>query len=567
MHITNNIQGINRNLKSFQKNYKNLNFKSNSYNSKPQDKKEEKEVILDSYFWVDYKGWDTVLPYLLNNGLYTTNFEALKTSSKCTSKLDEEIFYYVVNELLKEAQYSELEIDLFKKIADKLAKEEITAEYAQSAIDFINSLRGKKYGIYGPIKINQNNNYEYKAIKSMEDSRAFHTITLDSKGKIKKETEQAYLDNSNTDIIYKSYVANNNKILITQKDGTYIKSQIEIIEDENGSLSKAIHLKPSDKLQGAFEITEYNLKDYPEDMDIIKAIQEGTIKGGKKLSTVEINPDGSITSYENYSYNNTNTKRTYTQKTDDDGNIIYSKYQYTITDENNNKLLDLNRSFKMNPDNSATTEINGQKYTLTFDDDNYKITIKDDENNEYVINIGRIKTDKDRLVKFYNKCKSLPVQILKLCTTLSINLIDDDNRSSAYSGFKINAFDANSTFLHEAGHIIKNRYNHSPKYKQWETEFKKIFSKEIEDFKTQYPEMAERIVEYFIRDSYQSNADYIVEGIDEFFAETNMLLYSRPIDNKKIQTRAQYLVRYFPKSIAKVSEVILNYKPPYLEDC
>ena len=56
-----------------------------------------------------------------------------------------------------------------------------------------------------------------------------------------------------------------------------VNSTIEVINDENNEPSYIIETRPSKLLNGVFETTKYTLSNYPEDMDILKAIQNGTI--------------------------------------------------------------------------------------------------------------------------------------------------------------------------------------------------------------------------------------------------------------------------------------------------
>ena len=62
---------------------------------------------------------------------------------------------------------------------------------------------------------------------------------------------------------------------------------MEILNDENNEPNHIIVTKPSNKIIGTFDVTKYNLSDYPEDMDILKAIRDNTITNGEKLSYTE----------------------------------------------------------------------------------------------------------------------------------------------------------------------------------------------------------------------------------------------------------------------------------------
>ena len=118
--------------------------------------------------------------------------------------------------------------------------------------------------------------------------------------------------------------------------------QFEIINDENNEPSKVIHTKKSDILKNAFETTEYELKNYDEDINIIKEIKTGNLKGGKRLSWVEKIDNNTVEYSEDFILNNKRTKRKYRQTTNSKGEIVKSKYSYQIIDEDGKNLLDLN---------------------------------------------------------------------------------------------------------------------------------------------------------------------------------------------------------------------------------
>ena len=45
-------------------------------------------------------------------------------------------------------------------------------------------------------------------------------------------------------------------------------------------------------------------------------------------------------------------------------------------------------------------------------------------------------------------------------------------------------------------------------------------------------------------------------GIDEFIAETNLLLSTYGSTDKRTKTRTQFLAKYFPNTIAKIAQTI-----------
>ena len=83
-------------------------------------------------------------------------------------------------------------------------------------------------------------------------------------------------------------------------------------------------------------------------------------------------------------------------------------------------------------------------------------------------------------------------------------------------------------------------------------EGEKIYNEEMALFQKQYPTEFESFIRYFAPDggSLASN------GLNEFFAETNMLLHNYGHDIEGIKTRTMMLTKYFPKTIAKIGQLL-----------
>ncbi|MBQ8887482.1 MAG: hypothetical protein IJY61_07275 [Candidatus Gastranaerophilales bacterium] len=73
----------------------------------------------------------------------------------------------------------------------------------------------------------------------------------------------------------------------------------------------------------------------------------------------------------------------------------------------------------------------------------------------------------------------------------------------------------------------------------------------MDTFKINMPFNEQEFIQYFSPRAELTESD----GLEEFIAETNALLTSYGINHKELNTRAQFLVKYFPRTIAKVAEL------------
>ncbi|MBQ2984652.1 MAG: hypothetical protein IJD57_07655 [Candidatus Gastranaerophilales bacterium] len=341
-----------------------------------------------------------------------------------------------------------------------------------------------------------------------------------------------------------------------------MESQIEVINNEFGEPIEVVHTKLSKDLDGAYETTRYTLSDYDENYDVLKAIEDGTIEGGNKTSFVTKNVDGSVTYVDSFDSNGTKTSRNYTQKLDNDGNIIASDYSYKITDSDGNVVLDTKRSYMKNPDGTTTTTVDGKKYTMSFNDSDLSITIKDELGNIEIFNA------KDYAViqaeSIYKLVKNTPADtvlqlkntdVKKLMTGGSF-LNSNISPMTGDSGYQIFIGGGDiPTFSHEIGHAV----DYSTILRE-NPEIIDIYNKEWAAFKASNTPETESIVQYF---SPTSNAgDGMIGnfprndgGLGELIAETNMLLKGYG-NADVISARAMLLTKYFPNTIAAVSKNI-----------
>lgn len=332
-----------------------------------------------------------------------------------------------------------------------------------------------------------------------------------------------------------------------------IKEMSQIIQDpQNHNVTGVIHTKASEKLKGAFESIYYDINDFKTDDGSIEGsvdfdIEDSVKNKGITLSKVSELPDGIILYEENLKTDNVLTNRKYKEKKDDNGNIIYSSYSYKITD-GDNILLDIQREYVHNEDGSVTNKINGIEYNLRYDDEKKEVTISDG-NTEKVLDF-KSKISKYSTDVIWNLIKNLPADTLY---TLSNNIDQwaycDDIDSVADGYAKILNSGSNlNVIMHETGHFksYENEKIFSNK------DFLKTYTEEMDKFLNTVPFNEQEFAQYFSPRAELND----VTGISEFFAESNIILSSYGTAHNQLNTRTQFLVRNFPKTIAKAAELL-----------
>ncbi len=355
-------------------------------------------------------------------------------------------------------------------------------------------------------------------------------------------------------------------------------SQIEIVNNENGEPSYVLYTKESSDLSGAFETTRYDLKDYPEEMDVISAIKDGTITGGTKLSTVT-SDNGSTSYVQNYERNGNTVSRNYNSQVDENGNLVSTNYQYQINNENGDSLLSVDRSWSKNADGSTTTVINGKNYTATFDDNTKTVTVvqEDGTKTSYSINDMLTKIDtseseekaastKENYVyensteqqkDFWAMVKTLPAdQLINLGTNVKeITITDNVFGTNINFARHLNVIPDVAVISHELGHSIDIVDEEKLGNISQNEELIEIYNNEMKTFTQKYPELSQNIISYFSQVGgggvFETNT-----GLSELVAESNMLMTTYGHDNDSVNARAEYLVQYFPETVAKIGELL-----------
>ena len=358
------------------------------------------------------------------------------------------------------------------------------------------------------------------------------------------------------------YPNNSTASLMTGRSGTFrtkydkfgeIREYTEFIQDnETNSVIGVIHSKLSPLLTGVYESTYYDISQFKTttDTEVIDEEIENCVTGdGETISKVVKNNDGSVTYTESIEINDNLIDRLYSEKRNEKGEIISSTYEYKIQKEDSKEpLMHISRSFIREDENNTTNTINGITYKIHFDNEKKIITISDGKNKKEIN--AREKLPYYSADILWNVAKGLQADTL---ITIFDNVnqwkycADEDSISSTIER-NISTGTNSGIIYHEAGHIIAN--NNSDLFE--DEEIAQTYGTEMESFKISIPYNEQEYIQYFspragLMDSY---------GIDEFIAETNLLLSTYGSTDKRTKTRTQFLAKYFPNTIAKIAQTI-----------
>ncbi len=359
--------------------------------------------------------------------------------------------------------------------------------------------------------------------------------TYDENGTITKSRREEYFNHSTSS----KSAGNSNVYRINYDKYGDIDEMTEFVsEPKNGETTGVIVSKASKILPGVFITKEYTPIDY-------SYIQKAKPKN--KISSVRITSDGCVSYLDNYKQNGCKTNRFYREKKDKKGRIQYSYYSYSIKDENSMPKMKITRLYNKNPNGSVTNVINGVKYKLTFDDKNKKVIIFDGKNT--------------KTLNFKNKLSYYSQNILwenlKQMQADSINSIynnvekwnyckECDSTADGYT--KILSSGSMASTYHELGHFEDYALN----LVSSNDDFIEVYTREMKNFMQTMPFNEQSFVQYFSPRADLNGAN----GASEIVAETNLLLNTYGNPNKKLKTRTQFLVRYFPNTIAEAAKLM-----------
>ena len=402
------------------------------------------------------------------------------------------------------------------------------------------------------IELQDKNNTEAvfkRKIKCPNGTKITLVQKFDKKGNSIKSRTEEYSNNATSSIVPQMSDVYKTKY---DKFGE-IREITEFIQDPlTHAVTGVIHSKASTILPGVFESVYYDISKFKEsdssNGEVDYEIENCVNDSGTPISSVTKEEDGTIVFRENFNKNGTLTNRIYKERKNDNGEIIYSYYSYKIRDEKNKELMNTQREYKKNSDSSVTNIINGVEYQIEYDDKNKQITISDGKG------IKKL-SFKDKLAYYYQDILWETIKTLHVDTLLTIyKNIDRWNycreKDSLADGYTktISTGGNHSIILHEAGH-----------FKDYKTQFSvndeiflKSYFEEMQEFSNSTPENEQEFIQYF------SPKAEIFEaiGTNEFVAETNMILSQYGSNYENIKTRSQFLVRYFPKTIAIAADLL-----------
>ena len=455
--------------------------------------------------------------------------------------------------------FSPKQFDLFISICKRGVQPDIACIAAKNNFseDVLNILTGSD-GFEFQLNELQNDG-GYKIVAQKTNGFIAENIEILENGRVRKFASEKLADD-----IYKESVSGSDRSIIIKQDWLgKIGYQIEIVNDDFGNPSYILHSVPSKDLAGAFDIVRYDYSDYPKGFDLETAVRNGEITGGQILAGTKRLKDGSVEYFENLEYQGNKTTRRYTQSLD--GNSMTStKYSYNIVDKNGETILNIDRSWSKNSDGSTTTVINGRTYTAKFDDSSKVITVVDDKGNTETIIIpekfyaittwllGQYGSKEAVYEEFYGLCKNMPADmLLELDKIEKISFITGSfsSNNSARGLIEIspsNTHENLGVVAHELGHsfdgVLKVISN--------DKDLIEIYSKEMSNFESIYPKHVQNTISYF---NQEGGSGYT--GLSEVVAEANTLFKTYNHGDEYLTDRAQYLVRYFPRTLAYILNV------------
>ncbi len=259
------------------------------------------------------------------------------------------------------------------------------------------------------------------------------------------------------------------------------------------------------------------------------------------------------------------THTQYLYEDDPKGNRIVD---YKITDKDGNTLYNHSEAFEVIDENTFISSKNNKSYEIKYSEDNKKLNVKDRNTNEnteidlysYILGgkseklIPALKTvSGDELIKMKNNVTRL-------------FQIDDDTASFYHPGRKdVTTCDTPYILLHELGHAKDMKQYDTTTFKtkdateslllSADNDIKEIYESEKALFNDNFSNTQREHIDYFMNTTChpsQTNG-----ALKESLAEINALLNTyNTID--RYSMRAEYLQRYFPKTIAKLAEQLLK---------
>ncbi|MBQ9688743.1 hypothetical protein IJV79_03805 [bacterium] len=298
-------------------------------------------------------------------------------------------------------------------------------------------------------------------------------------------------------------------------------------------------------------------------------------KGNEKIESIAYEDEqGNFIVKKDYeSFDGVRTK--YDYKASKDGHNV--KMHYEIKDVDGKALTTVDRTFNRVSPTLAYSSVNGQEYVIEKDDYGFTVTDKF-KGKAYEIPYTSLFKNNDwhNYMEMFDKMSGdmLLDMYKKDYQYVYCNL--DMNSQMDYADRILYANKVLFTFAHEQGHALDflmytademdlifdefDTVNLDGKFST-DAEFRKIYEQERADFVKAFPSLEQSFVDYFInKKTHPSGPD---GGAGEVIAESNAL-FSTESGNDCLAARGYYLQKYFPRTLAYASKLIMPHSNIYV---
>ncbi len=503
----------------------------------------------------------------INRVTSVTNVIVSSSTQKLSNKPDTfEKTTFIISDKLKE-KFSEKQLEkLSKKPVEIQEKVNILANTKLSAEDIT-------FNLYY-------SNKDLDAKKVADKIIEMEKICGENLKEIKLDSNK--YDNNSLDITVIT-TDENKKILIIDKNGKprctedinykiHNKEKFEIKKSkdlETGMISKVTSKVVNDKLIPQTElIVTKNYKEYAEPSEIKGIFNRKRIYNDGKIEEISLGKIDKKTGIKTVKKNMTSldgTKTEYLFEDDPKGNRISD---YKITDKSGKVLYKNSEAFEVIDENTFISSKNDKSYKIVYSNENKKLNITD------------IKTNKDTEIDLYsyilggNSKKLIPIlktvsgdELIKMKDNVTRLLQTDDSAESFYHPARkdVTTCDIPYVLLHELGHAKDMKQYDTTTFKTKDAtesllvsankDIKETYDKEKELFNKNFANAQREHIDYFIKTSGHPSGTN--GALKESLAEVNALLNTyNTVD--KYSMRAEYLQRYFPKTVAKLATYLSN---------
>ncbi len=277
--------------------------------------------------------------------------------------------------------------------------------------------------------------------------------------------------------------------------------------------------------------------------------------GNVKIESIGIKgKDGSVTIKKDFeSFDGTRTK--YLYKSSDKG----SEMRYQIFSNTGERLMSVDRESKQISSQRRFISLNGHGYSIEQSENGFSIkdlVSKEERSFKY---LDIVRSEKDLTPDTISYINTLPADlILNLADRgIKIYTVDKPEDGSTFFGTEIKTYRDIYTLAHETGHAIDySRHDDNCQNITQNVLYRKVFEDEKSEFKKNMSDVQADYISYFLMD--YAGGRGVNAGVNESVAEANAILTDIPHD--MYLKRSHYFQKYFPKSIAAASKLMLRDK-------